>query len=210
MEFPSMENYNKCLDILEEKNIQFHTFNTNKSKEIRAIFKGVVETITEDDIAKESKKGYHPRVVARFKNRNKDPMPMILVIVPANENWITQAKTIFNAEVKFESQRERKRTGQYYNCQKFGHTAYNCNAVPVCRHCAGGHESRDHNKEDAGPNKCNNCLGPHKANYHGCPNFPKLEKNGATSPVRPTRSPRARPLNSENTPLDDMLSASMS
>ncbi|KAG5890371.1 hypothetical protein JTB14_010872 [Gonioctena quinquepunctata] len=211
MVFPSMENYNKCLNILGGNKIQFHTFNANESKEIRAIFKSVVKTLAEDDIAKElQEKGYHLRIVARFKNRNKDQMPIILVIVPADEDRIKQEKTIYNADVEFELQRKWNSIGQCYNFQKFGHTAYNCNAVSVCRHCVGGHESRDHNEEDARPNKCSNCSGPHKANYHGCPNFPKPDKKEATRPVRPTRPPRERlqpPLNSGNTPLDDMLSA---
>ncbi|KAG5871086.1 hypothetical protein JTB14_007615 [Gonioctena quinquepunctata] len=125
---------------MEGNKIQFHTFNANESKEIRSIFKGVIKTITEDDIAKElQKKDYHARIVARFTNRNKDPMPTILVIVPADENPIKQEKMIFNADVEFEFQRKRKSIGQSYNCQKISRTAYNCIV----------HESRNHNKEDA-------------------------------------------------------------
>ncbi|KAG5865252.1 hypothetical protein JTB14_038015 [Gonioctena quinquepunctata] len=45
-------------------------------------------------------------------------------------------------EVRFELQRKKKRIGQCYNCQRFGHSAYNCKADPVCRHCAGKHVSR--------------------------------------------------------------------
>ncbi|KAG5893511.1 hypothetical protein JTB14_031654 [Gonioctena quinquepunctata] len=39
-------------------------------------------------------------------------------------------------EVKFEHQRKKKRIGQCYNCQKFGHSAANCHAEAVFRHCA--------------------------------------------------------------------------
>ncbi|KAG5865873.1 hypothetical protein JTB14_016492 [Gonioctena quinquepunctata] len=83
---------------------------------------------------------------------------------------------ICDIEVRFEHQRKKRRIGQCYNCQCFEHSAHNCKAEPVCRHCAGNHESRAHNMDDVGPNKCGNCEGPHNSNYRGCPDFPISEK----------------------------------
>ncbi|KAG5885311.1 hypothetical protein JTB14_010084 [Gonioctena quinquepunctata] len=48
-------------------------------KEIRAIFKGLAEYLDPNEIAKELiSEGFNPRIVARFKNRERKPMPIIL------------------------------------------------------------------------------------------------------------------------------------
>ncbi|KAG5865254.1 hypothetical protein JTB14_038017 [Gonioctena quinquepunctata] len=165
-------------------------------------------------IEKELKdKGFNPRVVARFKNRNGQNMPIILVIVPGSQDQIKNITQICDIKVKFEFRRKKRRIGQCYNCQRFGHSAYNCKADPVCRHCAGSHESRAHNKDDVGPNKCGNCVGPHKANYRGCPDFPAKEKKGPPPPLKRTRPLRnARndgniSETSDNSTLRELLSA---
>ncbi|KAG5898423.1 hypothetical protein JTB14_036507 [Gonioctena quinquepunctata] len=135
-------------------------------------------------------------------------MPIILAIVPGSQVQIKNIKQSCDMEVTFEYQRKKRRIGQCYNFQRFGHSAYNYKAEPVCRHCAGCHESRAHNKDDVGPNKCGNCKGPHKANYHGCPDFPTKEKKD------PPLFKRTRPLiharddgNSENSNLHELISA---
>ncbi|KAG5865871.1 hypothetical protein JTB14_016490 [Gonioctena quinquepunctata] len=115
-------------------------------------------------------------------------------------------------EVRFEYQRKKRRIGQCYNCQRFGHSAYNSKAEPVCRHCAGKHESRAYNEDDVGPNKCGNCEGPHKSNYRGCPDFPVKEKKDLPPPPRRARPPRNTGNEnnlemSENSPLRELLSA---
>ncbi|KAG5870978.1 hypothetical protein JTB14_006705 [Gonioctena quinquepunctata] len=129
-------------------------------------------------------------------------MPIILVIVPGTQATIKNINQICDMEVHFEHQRKKKRTGQCFNCQKFEHSAYNCKAEPVCRHCAGNHESRAHNKDDVGPNKCNNCEGPHKSNFRGCPAFPSMrKKDGNKEPPPPPRRARTPSnLGNNNTP----------
>ncbi|KAG5867374.1 hypothetical protein JTB14_008490 [Gonioctena quinquepunctata] len=176
MILPTMEMYNKCTDILDQQKVQYHTFSTPQNREIRAIFKGVAEDIEPVTIAEELQdKGFDPRIVARFENRNGQNMPNILVIVPGSQAKIKELNQICDMEVRFEHQRRKKRIGQCYNCQRFGQ-GLQLKAEPVCRHCAGKHESRAHDKDDVGPNKCGNCEGPHKSNYRGCPDFPINEK----------------------------------
>ncbi|KAG5891400.1 hypothetical protein JTB14_018457 [Gonioctena quinquepunctata] len=177
MILPSMEMYTKSMDILDQEKVQYQTFPSPPEREIRAIFKGVTEDIDINTITKDfHNKGFTPRIVARFKNRKGKSMPIVLVIVPGTQATIKNISQICDIEVQFEHQRRKRRIGQCYNCQKFGHSAYNCKAEPVCRHCAGKHESRAHDKDDVGPNKCNNCEGPHKSNFRGCPAFPSMEK----------------------------------
>ncbi|KAG5861335.1 hypothetical protein JTB14_025211 [Gonioctena quinquepunctata] len=117
--YNNMETYKKCLEQLEHHKIEYFTFKTNTGKEMRAIFKGVTEDFSIDDITKDLRsKGFHPRVVARFQNRDKTPMSMILCIVPASDLAITKITSIMDVQVKFEHQRKQARTGQCYNCQK--------------------------------------------------------------------------------------------
>ncbi|KAG5868861.1 hypothetical protein JTB14_011689 [Gonioctena quinquepunctata] len=213
MLFSSAEKYDECKSILDKNEIQYHTYKKIENREIRAIFKGVAEEFDTTSITNELiERGFNPRVVARFKNKHGQNMPIILVIVPDTDHKIKGVNQIFEMEVRFEPRRPRKRVGQCYNCQKFGHNAYNCNADPVCRHCAGPHESRQHIQEAETPNKCGNCGGPHKSNYRGCPNFPISEKKERpplprhTRPIRSTRKEKT-PEISENSMLKELLAA---
>ncbi|KAG5883211.1 hypothetical protein JTB14_032867 [Gonioctena quinquepunctata] len=86
MILPTMESHNKCTVILDLHKVQYHTFRTPKNREIRAIFERIAEVIDLATIEKELRdKGFDPRVVARFKNRNGQNMPIILVIVPGSQ-----------------------------------------------------------------------------------------------------------------------------
>ncbi|KAG5884056.1 hypothetical protein JTB14_037461 [Gonioctena quinquepunctata] len=188
MILPSMEMYTKSMDILDQEKVQYHTFPSPPEREIRAIFKGVAEDIDINTITKDfHNKGFTPRIVARFKNRKGKNMPIVLVIVPGTQASIKNISQICDIE-----------------------------AEPVCRHCAGKHESRAHDKDDVGPNKCNNCEGPHKSNFRGCPAFPPMEKKDEKKepppPPRRARTPRNLgnnniPRTSENSTLNELLTA---
>lgn len=55
---------------------------------------------------------------------------------------------------------------QCFNCQQYGHTAIRCELkTPICRNCAGAHDSRTCKEETI---KCANCKGPHKASSATC------------------------------------------
>ncbi|KAG5891852.1 hypothetical protein JTB14_032902 [Gonioctena quinquepunctata] len=141
-------------------------------------------------------------------------MPIILVIVPGQETGI-KTITIEEIRVTFEHHKRKRRTGQCFNCQKFGNSAMHCKAPSVCRHCAENHESRNHQKKSEVPNKCINCDGDHKSNYYERPMFPKRENEEKAVPKRyrkPYRTPEKseennNPHNVEDTPLNNMLSA---
>ncbi|KAG5877462.1 hypothetical protein JTB14_024995 [Gonioctena quinquepunctata] len=190
MHLRSMHIYDKTVEVLEQHRVAFHTYNKMGMEEIPAIFKGVPEDLEPADIVKELKRRRcDPRVVARFKNCEGEPLPIILII------------------------RRNTRLGRCYNCQKFGHGAANFRANPVC---AGNHESWQHNKEDESPNKCGDCDWSHRANYRGCLNFPSSEKNekkkeqNKQARPRPRIPPRERgvsnPKIQENAPLVELLS----
>ncbi|KAG5898196.1 hypothetical protein JTB14_013238 [Gonioctena quinquepunctata] len=158
MFIPIMEKYDQLKDILDQQKIPYHTYNKSDNRQIIAIFKGVAEDIDPTAIVNELvNKGYHPRVVARFKFRDGKPMPIILVIVPNYETGIKDVTTICQIQVTFEHQKRRKRLGQCYNCQRFEHSASNSKADPICRHCAGTHESREQKKDEHTQNTCINC-----------------------------------------------------
>lgn len=53
-----------------------------------------------------------------------------------------------------------------YKCQRFGHTAMNCNRQRRCARCGGDH---DYGKCGSGvPPKCCNCGGTHNVAFSGC------------------------------------------
>ena len=60
-----------------------------------------------------------------------------------------------------------------YNCQNFGHSAKSCKAKIKCVICGEGHSHKGcPNREKKQP-KCDNCKGPHVADYKGCPAYKK-------------------------------------
>jgi len=55
---------------------------------------------------------------------------------------------------------------QCFKCQRYGHTAKMCRVeTPICRKCAGDHDSRECTSENI---KCANCKGNHQASYKKC------------------------------------------
>jgi len=65
---------------------------------------------------------------------------------------------------------------QCYYCQGYGHTAKTCrSADPICKHCAGKHDSRNCDSE---LRKCANCKSKdHKASSANCPAKTKAVRN---------------------------------
>jgi len=65
---------------------------------------------------------------------------------------------------------------QCYNCQRYGHTAKTCRSDdPICKHCAGKHDSRNCDSELM---KCANCKSKnHKASSANCPAKTKAMRN---------------------------------
>ncbi|KAG5863865.1 hypothetical protein JTB14_031618 [Gonioctena quinquepunctata] len=113
MIFSETKTFEKCLQTLGQHKIDHFTFSKKNGSEIRAIFKGVAEEFSVEDITNDLKsEGFHPRVVARFKNRDGSPMPIILCIVPEEDQDIKNLKMIMDINVKFEHQRRRARTSQ--------------------------------------------------------------------------------------------------
>ncbi|KAG5890368.1 hypothetical protein JTB14_010869 [Gonioctena quinquepunctata] len=126
MIFSDIDKYDKCSTILNQHKVSYHTFNRKEPREIRAIFEGVAVERPAQDIHKELiGKGFHPRVVDRFSKQDGSPMSIILVIVPNSDQEKKKLSTIMDIDVRFEYQRKKKKIGQCYNCQKFGHSAAN-------------------------------------------------------------------------------------
>lgn len=68
------------------------------------------------------------------------------------------------------------RNTQCFNCQEFGHAAYNCGKDSKCVKCGGPHESKKCSKSKEEPAKCANCGQNHPANYRGCEKHKEFEK----------------------------------
>ncbi|KAG5863864.1 hypothetical protein JTB14_031617 [Gonioctena quinquepunctata] len=105
MVFSKTETFDKCLQTLGHHKIDHFTFNKKNGNGIRAIFKGVAEEFSVEDITNDLKsKGFHPRVVERFKNRDGNPMSINLCIVPESDQYIKNLTMIMDINVKFEHQ----------------------------------------------------------------------------------------------------------
>ncbi|KAG5892886.1 hypothetical protein JTB14_032609 [Gonioctena quinquepunctata] len=97
MHINEMENYEKCLAILQHHKMPYHTYNKTETREIRAIFKGVVKDLNPAEIAEELKeKGFHPRVKNQIAHQCQS-----YLIVPGTEH---------RSQVRIPKEKEAHRT----------------------------------------------------------------------------------------------------
>nr|XP_023021795.1 uncharacterized protein LOC111510150 [Leptinotarsa decemlineata] len=188
------DDYRRLSRLLVTENIPHHTYSLPEDRQIRAVFRGVPEHFTIDDIREElESKGFDLTSVTRMKRAGK-PMPMVLALVNRDQKNIFEVTDLLSVKVQVEPQHPKTSVGQCHRCQRFGHCQRNCMAVPICVKCAGRHLTNACKKARTDPPKCNNCKGVHTANYRGCPEFPKAQKSRGKPVKKP--SPPGRPAGS--------------
>ena len=129
--------------------------------------------VTDEEILKEMNISNSNVIAAkRMLRRNREPTRMVRIefsgVLPEYVVYAFQRYRVekYNNEVQ-----------QCYNCQTYGHNAFQCLAKPRCVVCAGKHSSRDcPNKGQGEVKRCCNCGGAHTANYGGCPKFGQAKK----------------------------------
>ena len=80
--------------------------------------------------------------------------------------------------------KSNKKITQCYQCQSWGHSAYNCGYNSRCVKCSQSHPkgSCPRTSRSEGNPTCCNCGGPHASNHRGCPTYKEhLEKVKARS-----------------------------
>lgn len=116
---------------------------------------------------------------------------------------LLKTRCILNQIVKFEVKKQ-SRIPQCKNCQKFGHTASNCNRRYRCVKCVGDHRPRECPLNELRNNsavplkpKCVNCGGDHAASFRGCKEYFNFVKRKAerANQVREEQQQRAASYN---------------
>lgn len=169
------ESYRKIVQLLVQKNVDFHTFQTKQEKPFRVVLKNLHHSTDPKFIEDELKQlGFNVKqVVNVLKNQSKTPLPMFFIdLVPQpNNNDIFKVNSICYSKVKFEVPKPNNNPIQCLRCQNFGHSKRYCNHEPRCVKCDGSHLTEACLKPVDQPPKCTLCGGAHPANYRGCPAY---------------------------------------
>lgn len=162
---------------LDTNNHSYHTYQLPDEKLLHVVLRNIpvevkLEEIKEDLISQD----FNPIEIYRMKNREKNPMPLILVKLPKNEKSIFNLKNVNGLVTTVETLRNKTGTGQCFRCQKFGHSQKRCHAEPVCVKCAKNHLTTECTQSNNTKATCANCGKDHPASYKGCTAFPKPKK----------------------------------
>jgi hypothetical protein len=122
-------------------------------------------------------------------------LPLFLITLPrsAKSQDIFHLPSLCHIAIKVEAYRTQSALTQCHNYQQFGHIWANCNQLPRCLWCRGGHLHKEcPEKENAASTACCNCKlleeeKPHPANYRGCRHVrEKLQKRKSQKTPRTT------------------------
>lgn len=143
--------------------------------------------------------------MVRFRNSDKKPIPLVLVILPRDDKEIYKLKYIKQFSISVEPQKPKSTIGQCHRCQLFGYAQSRCTAPPKCVKCAGNHITADCTKPPSRPPKCANCGGEHPALYRGCTKYPRRSAEPAKK-VNESLSYAAATQSSTNTDAANAIS----
>lgn len=176
------DDYRKIIKHLDEKKYPYHTFQLPQDKHLHVVIRGIPTSYTPEEVKEELEhQNYHPQAVFRMTKRDKQPIPLILTLIPKTEHHIFQITNIFGLSVRMESLKNTSKQNQCRNCQKFGHGQQMCKAAPKCLKCGEDHHTTTCQKPRDIPAVCANCRGAHPANYRGCPKHPNNIKKTTSS-----------------------------
>lgn len=168
----SIDSYRTLVKFLDEKKINFHTYQLKQERAYRVVVKNLHFSTPIELIKQEIEKSDHKvRNVVNVRSRvNKKPMSIFFVDLEPNNNNkdIYNIKQLFNAVVKIEPPLKNNDIVQCYRCQQFGHTKTYCRKMFKCVKCGLNHPTDQCTKNETTPPQCTNCLEPHTANYKGC------------------------------------------
>lgn len=172
------------IEFIKERSYQFNTYTPSDSKMINIIMKGLDhiddQSIIEEELAR---RGIVPFKVEKYitgymrKNHVKSNIWLVVLQPNTDTKALFEIRIIDQAIVKFEFLKKPKII-QCKRCQRFNHSASNCNLPYRCVKCTKEHEpgncSNDKDVNKFKP-KCVNCQGNHTANdAKNCPVFQKI------------------------------------
>ncbi|GJQ84359.1 hypothetical protein Trydic_g2959 [Trypoxylus dichotomus] len=199
--------YRKLVDAVTTLGVPFHSFQLTEEKPLKVVLRGVPEEITEEEVAEDLlRQGFRITSCKRMTvGPTRLPIPLVFVELKKSEDSkkIFSVALVCGIHITVESKLVKKdQVTQCHRCQLYGHGQRNCHAAPVCVKCAGPHPTAECRKPRDAPAKCALCLGPHTANYGGCPRAPRatqrevparskpITRAAATKPAQRTPEPR--------------------
>lgn len=191
--------YTTLVKWLEEKKLEFYSYQPKAEKGIRVVIKGIDHTVDPQEVKEDLEKlNFKVNWVHNIQNKFRQPQPMFKVELMPNSSILGKNKVHPIYDIKFILHRRvtieepYKRSGpiQCLNCQEFGHTRTYCRLKSVCVVCGGNHTSDNcQAKNDTNiPKKCGNCGESHTANYRGCPVYKSLNKKKSTFDQQPVET----------------------
>lgn len=188
----NIEDYRILANILNTKNLNYHTWATEDNHNRKYVIRGLPRNITTQEISEDlTKQGYKVTKISQLLTHNKErtPLPLFAVTLPTKENekQIADLTRLCYCRVRVESFRGDKGPKQCFNCQRFGHTALFCKHIPRCFKCAGNHQGKDCLKTKDVPCLCVNCNEAHPASYRKCQTYLTVKESSYQRPkVKPT------------------------
>lgn len=181
----SVSGYRKVVDLLENQNKNYYTYQLKSAKGFSVVIKGIESSIDIKDLKEDlQEKGFKIKNIINIKNQNNVPQPMFKVELEPETAKIKGKHPIYDLryvlyrKIVVEEPRKRKSLIQCFNCQEYGHTHNYCKLSEVCVICAGSHKTSlcPHDKNETNVKKCSNCGENHTANYRGCSIYIELRK----------------------------------
>lgn len=154
---------------MDTQNYAYYSYQLPEEKQLHVVIRGIPSIVDVKDAEEELKiKNFHPFAVFRMKNIQKQPIPLLLVLVPKREENIY----LNNNPTK---------SVQCRNCQQYGHSETKCCPLPKCLKCAGPHHTASGKIPIDSTPICANCKGNHTSIYGVCPKHPtNIMKQQAT------------------------------
>lgn len=181
------DDHKKACELLKSHNADHYTFTRKEERKINVLLKGIDQTYTENDIKDEliacQLKIDLGKIMLFSKPNSVHPTWLVQLEPQSDVNSLLSMKYFLNQKVKFE-RLKGGRVLQCRRCQRFGHSAGNCNLKFRCLKCLEKHDpgqcKNNLNTDENGsspPASCVNCGATgHPANYRGCPKYAELIK----------------------------------
>ena len=197
------EAYEYVINKLNNGNIKYHTYATERTNIHKRTLKGLPNTITETEIKMELENLNLPienvrqlkRTHVENNTRTQTPLPIWILTFTKTEHLqeqINNTDSLFNVKIKFEQYKGLTGVTQCYRCQEFGHRAQYCHKTEKCVRCSGAHKVS--NCSHTTKLKCANCNGDHPASYRQCPKYITQTESQVHTQTQKPQIPRQIPI----------------
>ena len=197
------EAYEYVINKLNQTNIKYHTYATEKSNIQKRTLKGLPNTITDTEVKTELEELNLPivhvrqlkRTQVQNNTRTQTPLPIWILTFTKTEHLQEQLEnthSLFNVKIKIEEYKGLTGITQCYRCQEFGHRAQYCHKTEKCVRCSGPHKVS--NCSQSTKLKCANCNGDHPASYRQCPKYITQTESHVPTQRQKPQTPRQIPI----------------